>query len=400
MKSKKHSSETLFLILGNIDEELIEKAAPLHKKSTFYPIKKIIPFVTCMAACILAVLFLHKNPITETLPEELPLLTIAENGVLGAGESCGFLLCDPSELKDANPWSKDAILTTLPVYRSLDSLMVNTEKRKEKKDLEIIRYFNHLLSEEKNIIKRLGKNPDTISFDPVKPYTYSITGIGDGIRISASNFSDICLNFQPAVTLPEEYHFTKDASYEEIVKAAEYLKTEYHNLINMSFATANIYKMGYDFFGNPPFYQVEFFNAEGSMEEQIINYHFRTVQFCCDYDGNLSSIRFHDTDLSDKIGDYPIITAEEAKELLLKGNYFNYNNFSAEFPEEDFIIETKLVYPPWELEYYIPYYRFTIEQHGELPDYVKDRTLRNFEYYYVPAIESTYITNMPLQFHP
>lgn len=63
-------------------------------------------------------------------------------------------------------------------------------------------------------------------------------------------------------------------------------------------------------------YQISFFDAGKDTTEAIINYNFRWVEFYCDDEGKLFLVRTRQTDLSEKTGDYPIITEEEAKDYL------------------------------------------------------------------------------------
>ena len=95
-------------------------------------------------------------------------------------------------------------------------------------------------------------------------------------------------------------------------------------------------------------------------------------------------------DLSQKMGDYPIINTEKAKELLLKGNYITTVPY--ELPGEKFIAKTELVYRTGAREaYFMPYYCFYVE----IPEEERDG-LKTYGAYYVPAVEEEYLTNMPL----
>lgn len=91
------------------------------------------------------------------------------------------------------------------------------------------------------------------------------------------------------------------------------------------------------------------------------------------------------------VGEYPIITAEEAKEFLRKGNYITTAPY--EMPGEEFIGKVELVYRAGERErYYMPYYRFYVE----LPEAAMDDGLKAYGAYYVPAVESAYLSDMPV----
>ena len=48
-------------------------------------------------------------------------------------------------------------------------------------------------------------------------------------------------------------------------------------------------------------------------EKNIINYNFHRIEVSLDENYNVYSITIHNENLNNKIGDYPIITVEEAK---------------------------------------------------------------------------------------
>lgn len=52
---------------------------------------------------------------------------------------------------------------------------------------------------------------------------------------------------------------------------------------------------------------------ESVEEKNIINYNFHRIEVSLDENYNVYSITIHNENLNNKIGDYPIITVEEAK---------------------------------------------------------------------------------------
>ncbi|MDE7188046.1 MAG: hypothetical protein K2O13_11150, partial [Lachnospiraceae bacterium] len=64
-----------------------------------------------------------------------------------------------------------------------------------------------------------------------------------------------------------------------------------------------------------------------------------------------------------------------------------------EMPGKKYIAKRELIYRTNNYEeYYMPYYRFYIE----LPDMEKDNGIKQYGVYYVPAVNESYITNMPI----
>lgn len=171
--------------------------------------------------------------------------------------------------------------------------------------------------------------------------------------------------------------------------AAEYLKTEYKDFIGFENPQVNIHGGGYNIYARQMYY-IEFFDAGGNDTEQIINYNFNRAAFYCDDEGNLTMARIYQPDLSKKVGDYPIISLAQAGEMLSKGNYLT--SVPYEMPGPEYVRKVELIYRRGELEeYYMPYYRF----YAELPEEERENGLKDYGAYYVPAVESTYISNMP-----
>jgi len=107
--------------------------------------------------------------------------------------------------------------------------------------------------------------------------------------------------------------------------------------------------------------------------------------------GGLGGISYTKTDLSQIIGDYPIITAEEARTLLLEKHYIT--TVPEELPEEEYIAHVELVYRTSSRDtIFMPYYKFLVE----MPTMQRENGLKTFGVFYVPAVNSEFLENMPL----
>jgi hypothetical protein len=222
-----------------------------------------------------------------------------------------------------------------------------------------------------------------------------------GVKIEVDQQMTANITFDPAVTLPDEYNFTYYAAYEQVAAVAEYLKEKYKDLIGTDNPQVNIFGGDYAIFSGEDIetygtqeaqkYSIEFYDGSGDITGQITNYNFNRVAFYCDEDGKLFLARVFQPDLSDKVGDYPIITADEAKELLENGNYIT--TVPDELPGLEYIAKVELIYRTGGSEqYFMPYYRFYVE----LPDMESENGLKTYGAYYVPAVEGKYISNMPV----
>jgi len=385
-----------------IDQAHMESAdaAPKKKKSVWVKWGAV-------AACLALVIFAGTRHLPQDDPEpsfDLPMLSISENSSRIMGSE-GYMAYDVSELINANPWNEDLAISTLPVYKNTLTYNANFiatgadfDKMQEfildvagrlgldTNDMTIIDNAPDKEAQQK-IIEKFQSVGDTVPdgyFDPTKLVIQA-----DGLKIEVDQFMIATVYFNPAVSIPEEYNFTHYASYDDMVDVAEYLKIKYKDFIGINNPQTNINGGDYDIY-NRQMYYIDFFNAKGKKIEQLINYNFNRVTFRCDDEGKLFVARIYQPDLSVKIGDYPIINSEQAKELLLNGNYITTGYH--EISEEEFIKKVELIYRIGEHEAcFMPYYRFYVE----MPEAERENGLKTYGVYYVPAVESSYISNMP-----
>lgn len=388
--------------MGLIDPAYVEAADAVRKKKKF-PRRMWGGVAACFVVMILAGTMLLKQN-ESGLNTDLPELTISEN-VEGMGYE-GYLAYDVSELVNANPWKEDAEITTLPVYQNV---LTYDENFFVASGADFTKMREFLLE----VADRLGLDPKHLTVTDDEPNEAAkkkliekFQEVGDtvpegyfvptrlvmdaeGIKIEVDQAMTATISFDPAVSLPGEYNFTYYASYDDTVAVADYLKNKYRDLIGFDDPQVNIYDGDYNIYGEQS-YSIAFFDAGDSDIEKIINYNFNRAVFYCDNNGELFLARIYQPDLSKKLGDYPIIDSEQAKELLLDGKYISTVPY--ELPGAEFIKKVDLIYRTGQYEeYYMPYYRFYVE----LPEEEQENGLKTYGAYYVPAVESRYISNMP-----
>ena len=347
------------------------------------------------AACIALMILVGTRFLPQQEPPrdpDLPMLTVTDNSVAMGYE--GYCAYDSSELVNANPWSEDDTFTTLPVYRHVET----TDDMKQTYLWEIA--------------ERLGLDPDTLTVtndvsdketlqkieekyasigepvpDPVyKPHFWYINTDDIRIRVDATMMAYI--EFEPAIALPEQYSFSYWASYHDTLAAAEYLREEYRDLIAMDDPQIDIYGGDYDIYNRQAHF-VSFFEHSENKLDEILNYNFNRIDFCCDDNGALYLVKAYRFNLTDKVGDYPIITADQAKELLLDGCYLT--SVPYEIESEDCIKKTELFYrTAGSNDYYMPYYKFYVE----IPELEREDGMKTYGAYYVPAVDGAYLSDM------
>jgi hypothetical protein len=129
------------------------------------------------------------------------------------------------------------------------------------------------------------------------------------------------------------------------------------------------------------------YENSGDIVERILGYNYRRVEFVPNDNGDLYMIRSSsDCFLTEKIGDYPIMTAAEAKSLLL-GKYFDDLPGQTELRSEDPIAHLELIYRYEARErIFAPYYQIYVE----LPDSTFENGLKPHAIAYMLAIRSEY----------
>ena len=309
----------------------------------------------------------------------LPLLTISEESD-GMGYE-GYFAYDISELVNANPWNEETVIDTLPVFQNPLTYDEN--------DVASGGDENRMRELLLDTAESLGVDADPSEVDGSEsPDRLKLASAG--LEIEVDQALEVEVRFRPAVALPENYHFTHYASYEEKAAAAAYLQERYRDFIGFDDPQLNLTIGDYTIYGQQT-YDVLLFENGKDAEEQILNYNFDLAAFYCDDNGALFIARKWQADLSKKLGDYPIIRAEEAKELLLNGNYITTVPY--EISEPELVKKVELIYRTGRHEAcYMPYYRFYVE----LPQEARENGLKSYGAYYVPAVESAYISNMPL----
>lgn len=334
---------------------------------------------------------------------ELPMLTLSETTVSMGFE--GYMVYDFDDLVFANPWHEGMQLDTLPVYRN--DLAYNDfgravspdyDRMKERLldtadrlglDIENIVITDDVPDEEKQaaIREKFASVGDTVPDGYFDPSRFFFEAGGYSAEVDAQ--MTVTIELDQPVTLPDGYRFGTNVSYQEMVKAGNYLLEQYRELIGMKNPIAGIGGGDRNIYADQD-YRLFYYEDGETPEEQILGYNFNNVHFYYNEEGQLYLIRSYAEDLSDKVGDYPIISAAAAKELLLAGNYAT----SVPYPlaGEEYIAHVELLYrTERSCEYYLPYYRFL----AELPEMGVRDGLKHYGAYYVPAVESRYIANMP-----
>lgn len=301
---------------------------------------------------------------------DLPTLEIgAHDGGYGYE---GYLAHDISELVNANPWNENISLAALPVFRVKNDTSENK--------------LEELITAAAGKLNLKGFNSFTNDGG-------AVFSESESIKITATDIG-IFVYFKKAESLPERYNFGYYASYKDMKKSAGYLKNKYSALFKDGKYILNLYGGNCDIYGRRK-YHISFYKDSNDIVQKIINYNFYKTYFTPNNNGELEHISTVLPDLGDKIGNYPVISPDKAKELLYDGKYVTSSPTAIK--KSDKTAKTELVYrfAPWE-KYYIPYYRFFVAEERTGNESLEKQGFKCYCAYYVPAVEEKYIANMPL----
>lgn len=401
--------ERFFRILGEVDEDLIDKAED-NKGKVLLKInyKRWVAIAACVVIVVgIGVIMTQNNNTILPNDNELPLLSLDTNGFFAGGMGFeGYMAYDISELKNENPWTEENKISHLPVFKNTiicDGAGVASNPditAMEKRLTEVA----GRLGMDVNNLEITNDYPDEETIKRVKE-KYAAIGkkvpdefFGAGlvfmedkdIKLEVDARLETTIRFEPAAKLPEEYNFTYCSSYDDQYKGAQYLQGKYKDLLNMENSKINITGGDYSYNGDQSFH-IKFFDNSGDITAKIINYNFNYVTFACNEERKLFISRVYQPDLSEKIGNYPIITPQKAKKLLINGNYIT--TVPEKFSGKKFIRKIELVYRTGCKEkLYLPYYRIYVE----MTTMKLENGLNHYGAYYVPAVEGKYIKDMPL----
>ena len=426
------NSEDISKAINDIDDEIIKSAnemrKPKSRKNIWLRYGASAAAIAIIALAGIKAFDVSKPPIDEpndfpinsgtenpgfisgTEPEyggyeNLPILHYEEAEGMAYGWE-GYIAHDVSEFDSGNPWNENMVFKTLPVFenKSFHETGIALPGIGEEAMLEKLDFSAKALDAEINeIIKEtLGETTSGIDFpaDTVTlTYTYT-----ENCCIDVSSSGQIVARFgkeenrfREGLELPENYNFTHSGTTDgEAFEILSYVYQNYSDFIGVEEPTF-ISWADYTFDGNQN-RSYSIYDFSGDELSDMLNFAFNKVDVAPNDEGKLMLIRINDyLSCAEKIGEYPIISPEEAKEMLLGGNYITTVPY--EIPGEEYIAGVELLYRSRTSEkIWMPYYRFLIEIPGTL-DNTKAGNLdgfKEFGAYYVPAVEMEYITGLPL----
>ncbi len=356
---------TISSALNYLDNDLIVGSVIAQKSTKTKRKNYLIAAVAAVfiAVCTCAVVLLNGF---EKEPKAFSL-GINEDGGMGFE---GWFFSDLSQAENGNPWNEKLKIKNLPVFEN-NIYDENGYACALNEDEQLIRL--------KAAADILGAeiNENDISYvsgvhgNDEKNYSVAVTVPFENGTIISNAGGTVTVNFNSKVELTDEQ---LSALAKRFLGASDINKA--------TLQSCNVY-------GEVSSEQRYYIGKNKT--EKIISYNLRYITVKIDAE-NKTWIMITDNLIKEnKIGVYPVISSEEAEELLLDGHFIT-SQIQYDFPGKEYIVKTELVYRCGRNEATAPYYLFYVE----LPEAPSENGLKSYGAYYVPAIKAEYITDFPL----
>jgi len=371
--------EYLINSIGDIKDEFIKEAEPAKRRRKKNYLAAAAACICVIAAGVLTLGQLKENSNEQTREiNGLPIIPVTDLYSEGMGYE-GLIEKDPDQLFTGHPGQTHSNISALPVFRSgiYDEALAGVPTGLDKKEMK----------------KRLREKAQALGISAA------------GLKISTDEYHASASFDLGKITV------SRDGSTNAVIKAQipdadNGHDKDYIEMIAGSYS---------EFFGLEKIRIIE------SVDHSFEGKENRQYTVCADTDDVGSAIIsacmqygriawFEDTGElilwsidslteAEKMGDYPLLTEEEARDKLLEGEYLT--TVPSEMPGEDHIVMTELVYRGGVTEeYFIPWYRFWVEltssnSEGCVSETAEELGLRTFGAYYVPAVRDEYLAVKP-----
>ncbi|MBQ4333560.1 MAG: hypothetical protein IJC33_07270 [Clostridia bacterium] len=362
--------------IGQIDDAYVTEAVRRKAGKTLWL------RVCAVAACVALLVGGGAARYNRYSYPDLPMLTIPEDTEGAMGREA-YLAYSFEEMNFHTPWTPNSRIRTLPVYDNSRGVELHHAD-------DPTSFFEEEAAMKQAILEKaalLGMDTSAPEFQYSAFYGYYLSD--DRYTVSCTSDRLIILT-----AMPEDYTLDPYASYDELYRSAQYLLKEYRDVIGVENPYIEIANGDYTIYGEQSWTTVAIYDQVKDPIGVLLNHAFHKVRLGDWGDGQMG-ISFDRYDLSQVIGEYPIISVKKAQALLEKGYYVS--STIDPFPGTDTIKKVELTYhtAPW-FSTFVPYYKFYVEEPESA--YLDDDLpgIKSFATYYVPAVDSRYIADLKL----
>lgn len=320
---------------------------------------------------------------------DLEKLSIPELTSGGMGFE-GYMYYNASELDNDNPWNENMNIEKLPVYKNkaydpYDAAGV-PQGMSEEEMRSLVDSAASALGVEVLSVERISDGRD----GSVRVPAALDAATNNGRIYVRANGSVTYTLPDGGLELPEGYSLGSDTADGEAKETIACLSSLYRDFLHMEVPEPVTWG-DYNIYGEYN-RRYEVYDSGGNDIEDILNYNLCMAGFSFTEAGALFTVHINNGLMpAEKVGDYPVVSALEARQRLLSGKYQTSVPYA--MPGEEYIAKVELVYRTGRLEEMLmPYYRFYVL----LPDMERDDGLKTYGAYYVPAVADEYVDNMPV----
>lgn len=336
----------------------------------------------------------------DTLPK------IPSNLKFGGMGFEGYNLDDISDFISGNPWSEEQNITVMPVYKNRVvkdqgfSVLTDIDCEELVAEMKSVLIENAALLGVEIIADDIADNLPTPEEQEIIAKSYyeawreevpkgyftppKIEYETDKYNISTDSSFCTRIEFKEPISLPYSLNTTDIGEVQEI---AEYLIEEYTELLGMESPAVSIDDGAYSYSA----FDISFYESAGTNEQDIENYFMKKVLFRGNASGDLSLIWIYRNDLAGElVGNYPLISAEEAADKLKAGEYVTSSPVAKDYKPDNYD-RVELIYrTDITDEYFIPYYKFWIDVTDEI-----GAVQKTYGAFYIPAVRPEYLEDTP-----
>ncbi|MBR0114339.1 MAG: hypothetical protein IJM11_04065 [Firmicutes bacterium] len=375
--------EYLINSIGDIKDEFIKEAEPAKRRRKKNYLAAAAACICVITAGVLTLGQLKENSNEQTREiNGLPIIPVTDLYSEGMGYE-GLIEKDPDQLFTGHPGQTHSNISALPVFRSgiYDEALVGVPTGLDKKEMK---------KRLRKKVQALGISAAGLKISTDEYHASASFDLGK-ITVSRDGSTSVVINAQ----IPDAGN-GHDKDFIEMI-AGSY--SEFFGLEKIRI----IESIDLSFEGKE--------NRQYTVCSDTDDVGSAIISACMQYGriawledtGELILWSIDSLTEAEKMGDYPLLTEEEARNKLLEGEYLT--TVPSEMPGEDHIVMTELVYRGGVTEeYFIPWYRFWVEltssnSVGCVNETAEELGLRTFGAYYVPAVRDEYLAVKPQKLH-
>ena len=292
---------------------------------------------------------------------------------------CNFNLLDQYGTPETLPVYKNLAFYDLsgkPVYLSDDVMLAQGQNYADLLGFEVLSYETGYTWDEEDI-------PGDVVI---------LQTTGGEIRVQGNGFTTV--EFAEPIALSGNRRLNGEISNKAAEKTTAYLWEQYSMLLDGQYGQYSL--TCHRSFNGEPHRDFDVFTVSDDVQQNYFNASFASLHFFPgESDDTLGGIHIRrQAGALEKLGDYPLISEEEATEMLFAGEYIT--TVPAEYMTDegftaDAILSCELEYRPSNLDtYYIPYYHYYVRL-DNFPGHNMAAGLEHYGGYWVPAVQPEYL---------